>query len=250
MDTSTQRRSARRIAFPRRWWTRAALIGAVLAAIAVPAAWASHQFADVPDSNPHHADISAIALAGVTTGCSPGLYCPGDAVTRQQMASFLRRGLGRAAYGALGQATVPTTETPAWDSFTISPGLPAGTVSGAAGFIKADTTITVELTDATGCPCQFRGALFVSGVGYMLDFYTDVTLATVGERKVLPMTGVVPVTTTGAKTVEVRLFRAAGSGAATAYGNGTATYFPFGSTGTNILGTASQNPSGANATGN
>ena len=50
-------------------------------------------FLDVPDINPHTADIDAIAAAGITLGCGPGLYCPTDPVLRDQMASFLSRSL-------------------------------------------------------------------------------------------------------------------------------------------------------------
>ncbi|HJU81638.1 MAG TPA: S-layer homology domain-containing protein [Acidimicrobiia bacterium] len=49
-----------------------------------------HNFADVGTST-HAQDIGAIAAAGITTGCGPGLYCPFDWVTREQMASFLAR---------------------------------------------------------------------------------------------------------------------------------------------------------------
>ena len=40
-----------------------------------------------------------IAAAGITTGCGPGLYCPGSGVTREQMATFLARALRPAAGG-------------------------------------------------------------------------------------------------------------------------------------------------------
>lgn len=39
----------------------------------------------------HEADINRIAAAGITLGCAPGLFCPEQAVTREQMASFLVR---------------------------------------------------------------------------------------------------------------------------------------------------------------
>ena len=45
------------------------------------------------ESSPHEADINRIAAAGITTGCQPGRYCPGGLVSRQEMASFLARGL-------------------------------------------------------------------------------------------------------------------------------------------------------------
>ncbi len=41
----------------------------------------------------HEADINRIAAAGVTLGCMPGLYCPANPVTREQMAAFLHRAL-------------------------------------------------------------------------------------------------------------------------------------------------------------
>jgi hypothetical protein len=43
--------------------------------------------------NPHAADIAAIAAAGITAGCAPGLYCPAAPVARDQMGSFLTRAL-------------------------------------------------------------------------------------------------------------------------------------------------------------
>jgi hypothetical protein len=68
-------------------------------AIALPlGAFAAHQFADVPDTNPFHADIDALADSGVTSGCGGGNFCPKDAVTREQMAAFLNR-LGALAPG-------------------------------------------------------------------------------------------------------------------------------------------------------
>ncbi|MDQ3500896.1 MAG: S-layer homology domain-containing protein [Actinomycetota bacterium] len=47
-------------------------------------------FTDV-GPGPHFENIGAIAVAGITTGCGPGLFCPYAAVTREQMATFLVR---------------------------------------------------------------------------------------------------------------------------------------------------------------
>ncbi len=52
----------------------------------------SGPFTDVA-GNPHEQAINAIAAAGISIGCAPGLYCPGAPVARDQMASFLVRGL-------------------------------------------------------------------------------------------------------------------------------------------------------------
>lgn len=59
---------------------------------------AGQRFDDVPPSYWAYAQIEAIAVAGVTTGCSvnPPLYCPTQTVTRGQMAIFLLR----AKYGS------------------------------------------------------------------------------------------------------------------------------------------------------
>ncbi|MEJ2239885.1 MAG: S-layer homology domain-containing protein [Gemmatimonadales bacterium] len=68
------------------------LAGLVGAVVAVPiVVYASHQFTDVPDTNPFHADIDWLADAGVTKGCAPTEYCPKNNVTREQMAAFMRR---------------------------------------------------------------------------------------------------------------------------------------------------------------
>ena len=52
------------------------------------------KFTDVPSSNPFVKDIAALADAGITRGCNPPEnteFCPGQSVTREQMAAFLNR---------------------------------------------------------------------------------------------------------------------------------------------------------------
>lgn len=54
--------------------------------------WAIHvgeSFPDVPTSNQFYAFIENLFHNGVTGGCSAGNYCPGNPVTRAQMAVFL-----------------------------------------------------------------------------------------------------------------------------------------------------------------
>jgi hypothetical protein len=62
---------------------------AVLAASAT--AYASHQFNDVPDSNPFHDHIDWLADTGITGGFPDGGFHPNEAVQRQQMAAFMAR---------------------------------------------------------------------------------------------------------------------------------------------------------------
>src|SRR4030095_10953116 len=51
-------------------------------------------FADVPADSPFCPYIEEMARRGITTGCAPGLFCPGDPVSRQQMAVFVVRIVG------------------------------------------------------------------------------------------------------------------------------------------------------------
>jgi hypothetical protein len=56
-------------------------------------------FTDV--SGPHAAAVAALAASGVTTGCTTDgqQFCPQGAVRRDQMASFVARGLDRGRRG-------------------------------------------------------------------------------------------------------------------------------------------------------
>ncbi|HDH02733.1 MAG TPA: hypothetical protein ENH15_00630 [Actinobacteria bacterium] len=58
-------------------------------------------FAD-DDGSPFQADIEKIAAAGITSGCTPERFCPGQSVTRGQMAAFLNRALELPAAGDFG----------------------------------------------------------------------------------------------------------------------------------------------------
>jgi hypothetical protein len=57
-------------------------------------------FNDVPPSNGFRPWIEALVQAGITGGCgtNPPTYCPGQNVTRGQMAVFLLRGMHGGAY--------------------------------------------------------------------------------------------------------------------------------------------------------
>jgi hypothetical protein len=57
---------------------------------------AAATFGDVPTDHIFFRHIEALFRAGITAGCqgSPLLYCPGQAVTRGEMAAFLAKALG------------------------------------------------------------------------------------------------------------------------------------------------------------
>ena len=46
------------------------------------------------DSSVFEDDITWLSMTGITSGCGPDVFCPEAAVTRGQMAAFLRRALG------------------------------------------------------------------------------------------------------------------------------------------------------------
>ncbi|HWP44820.1 MAG TPA: NBR1-Ig-like domain-containing protein, partial [Blastocatellia bacterium] len=51
-------------------------------------------FSDVDPSSPFYPAINRIAELGITTGCAPGVFCPNQPVTRDQMAAFIIKALG------------------------------------------------------------------------------------------------------------------------------------------------------------
>ena len=62
--------------------------------------WTLHigrSFTDVPTSQIFYKKIETIFHAGITTGCSPTLYCPSQNVSRSQMAIFLAKAIAGSA---------------------------------------------------------------------------------------------------------------------------------------------------------
>jgi hypothetical protein len=55
---------------------------------------AAATFGDVPTNFLYFRAIEALAASGITSGCGGGNFCPGQNVTRGEMAAFLARALG------------------------------------------------------------------------------------------------------------------------------------------------------------
>ncbi len=68
-----------------------ALLVAAGVLLAVRLTFASHNFSDVPTSAIYHNAVEWVFNRGITLGCTAGLYCPDDFVTRAQMALFMQR---------------------------------------------------------------------------------------------------------------------------------------------------------------
>jgi hypothetical protein len=81
--------------------------------------WATHDFPDVPNSSPHHADISWAVDNDITQGYNDGTFKPTQAVSRQTMATFLRRLNG--ATHVVSEATNASTS-----SYSAGANCPAG----------------------------------------------------------------------------------------------------------------------------
>jgi hypothetical protein len=72
--------------------TRGQMAAFLVRALDLPAS-STNGFTDI-DGSIFAADITALAAAGITQGCGPGLFCPNNLVTRAQMASFIVRAMG------------------------------------------------------------------------------------------------------------------------------------------------------------
>jgi hypothetical protein len=58
--------------------------------------WTLHvgdSFTDVPRSSPFYKKIETLLHNGITSGCTPTEYCPGQNVSRGEMATFIARGI-------------------------------------------------------------------------------------------------------------------------------------------------------------
>lgn len=84
-----------------RFTTRRAIAGSILAAAALVGtagvAHAAFGFDDVNEADTHADGIKWLVDNGITTGCDADSFCPGDSVTRAQMATFMHRLSGNSA---------------------------------------------------------------------------------------------------------------------------------------------------------
>ena len=132
-----------------------------LVVLAVPAS-ATDAFRDVPSSSPHHDAVGELADSGVTAGCAEDEFCPQRSVRRDQMASFLSRGLPRSAFDD-GVADLSSANDYA--------GVPASTTveatgtSGGTGTVVLQGVVSVysEADVATDCPCEIEAFIFRDG---------------------------------------------------------------------------------------
>lgn len=98
---------------------------------------ADNTFADVPTTHWARDFVESLYAAAITAGCGNGNFCPGERVTRSQMAVFLLRGMHSSSYsppavgGSTGFGDVPTNYwAAAWIKQLAVEGITAGCGSG------------------------------------------------------------------------------------------------------------------------
>jgi hypothetical protein len=206
----------------------------VLALVLMPAAIfaTSDTFSDVPDGNIFHNAINAIYGARITAGTSPGLYSPNLAVTREQMAAFLQRGLPRVAHNSS-----PFLELSDMNQDTAVVTINTGGATGGTGFVKLDASISVYTSDTTGCPCEVQFEITRDGGGASSTYFVTVynNQAGVDGNTSGSITWAVPVLTATAQTFRLQMIKSSGTATVKGAGDITALYVPFGSTGGNTL---------------
>lgn len=118
------------------------------------AAYASHQFSDVPNEHPFHDEIGAMADAGITTGFGDGTFRPSQPLTRQAMSAFLARGLGHVALAADSTTLIPGSVATSTDTLSLAQVTSPAPEGSGWGLIEVD--INAETQDVAGCPCRIN----------------------------------------------------------------------------------------------
>lgn len=143
---------------PERHVTREQLATFLANAFELPPA-SGHRFLDL-GSSPHADAIARVAAAGITTGCTGDgkRFCPGDAVRRDQLATFLGGSLGLAPKDpppADPPATDPTDPRPRvvqpWPGMKLSlPGDGAGALWTSFRELGSPDELKASLKDSAG----------------------------------------------------------------------------------------------------
>jgi hypothetical protein len=222
-----------------------AVVAAVLGGALVARAGGAGPFPDVPADHVFATEIERLAGAGITSGFSDGSFRPGQSVTRQSMAAFLNRGLGRIAHASWSGVTGAVDGDEILSDIGVPISIRAGATGDGNGFLQISAEVEV-FTNLDTCPC----ALFVQVVGTRegapsSEFFgpqRTLQLAA-GERfGHMSVTSVFPVNADEAWSFEMvaRVDSTTSAGTAAQRtqisGSLTAAYVPFGFDGGNSLG--------------
>lgn len=221
---------------------------AMLLTLSVPAGvYAADRFTDVPYDSIFHGFINSIAGAGITAGCGGTNYCPSANVTREQMAAFLSRGLGRVAQSTTRLRTTISAADSKQNLASVTI-----TVPGTSGtqFVLVRGSANLYGTDLA-CPCNVGyGVTETSGGAGPQPQYDQ--LAVAGYNQKTFAASYVFAAASGTHTYYFTLGTSSGVMMTIDNANVTAITLPFGSIGTSILGastlsTEGEAPGGLNA---
>jgi hypothetical protein len=227
-----------------------------LFALGVPTALATHDFTDVPDGNPFHAEISALKGAGITGGktCvppgTPPTFCPDEPLVRQAMAAFLNRGLSRAALNnTLLNAVIPFSGDFPTDTLVGQVVIEVGGAgAGVNQFIHVQGQLSVGDNSAgTGTTPPPYTLFYYLAEGDQVDPANRSIIFNQRIRDANSLNDTVPISWVrpagpGVHTIKLHAWTEPGGTAATATIIGlTATTHAFGSIGTSTLGTTQPN---------
>jgi hypothetical protein len=207
----------------------AAVVATTTVATVTAAAVAStHTFSDVPVDHPFRAEISALAATGIAAGYPDGRYQPLAPVSRQAMAAFLARGLGRAGQAG-GSASGPGTADRTVATVAIQ--------HRASGYLVVQAATTATVTADELCPCLVETRL-VAGSRQSPTTRDELGGEAHAGGSVVGSTAntwVVPVFGAGSSSVSLvarRANAATGNPTTLFEGSLTAHYVPFDATGT------------------
>ena len=200
-------------------------------------ALADHVFADVPDAHPHHADIAAVALAGITNGCGGGNFCPDANMTRRRK----RRSFAAASDEPAGIRDPASPSRLRHSSRSPRPrSRPASSPApspGANGFLVVNGSVTLYEGNPDHCICSVSVRVYVNNVAVPGTQYVFLPDNTVFESGSASIDVVLPITA-GAKTVSLRVNEYQGNEDLVAYASMSVMYVPFGATGTDASAAA------------
>jgi S-layer homology domain len=103
-------------------------------------------FNDVPASSPFCPFIEELSRRGITGGCGGGNFCPGDPVTRQQMAVFLIKALASEDVHLVGATGEPPFQN-GWHNFDPSTTAEAGFFKDALGIVHLQGSILTPIAN-------------------------------------------------------------------------------------------------------
>ena len=218
-ELAALRAEVRRKRAPHRWLPLI-LVALLVALVPLVGLAAGPTFNDLNAGSVHNANIAAIADAGITKGCDPGVsYCPNGLVTREEMASFLARTAGLGGNPAVANAKTAQTAGSAQTANQ------ATNATNAAHAASADTAISATTAGTAGNATQLGGqpaAAFAQAAtlaAHTGSLYGESSLprngrsfTAVGTRAVLIVNGSAYRTTSGEMGVRVLLRTADGSG--------------------------------------